>query len=264
MEKITVDEMKQIELEIMDEFDRICRQEGIDYFIGYGTLLGAVRHGGFIPWDDDMDVLMLRGDYERFVSGFDRWRKGERFDLVNYRDEHSIYPFTKMVDVTTVVYENFVAKDIASGVWIDIFPLDDVDPADNAVFKRHARLELTRNFIVADPSVGSSLPIKLAKRIVCPFASKLDPAVYAAKVDENAKNAFGEGSSEVVADVVGEGKPRLRFPKTLFKPMEMQFEGRSYLAPEGFEQFLEIQYGDWKTPPAETDREIHVFEAYRL
>ena len=63
MEKISVDEMKLIELEIMDEIDRVCRERRITYFLGYGSCLGAVRHGGFIPWDDDMDVVMMREDY---------------------------------------------------------------------------------------------------------------------------------------------------------------------------------------------------------
>ena len=60
MERLTIDDMKEIQLELMDELDRVCREQGITYFLAYGSLLGAVRHGGFIPWDDDMDVVMLR------------------------------------------------------------------------------------------------------------------------------------------------------------------------------------------------------------
>mgnify|MGYP000811964522 CR=1 FL=1 len=59
MEPLTVDDVKLIELEIMDEIDRVCNEHGVQYFLGYGTLLGAVRHGGFIPWDDDMDIVCL-------------------------------------------------------------------------------------------------------------------------------------------------------------------------------------------------------------
>ncbi|MEG0758266.1 MAG: LicD family protein, partial [Raoultibacter sp.] len=70
MQKISIDEMKQIELEIMDEFDRICREHGFSYCLGYGSCLGAIRHKGFIPWDDDMDVVMPRADYERFIKEF--------------------------------------------------------------------------------------------------------------------------------------------------------------------------------------------------
>ena len=62
MERLTIDDMKAIQLELMDELDRVCREQDIRYFLGYGSLLGAVRHGGFIPWDDDMDVVMLRSE----------------------------------------------------------------------------------------------------------------------------------------------------------------------------------------------------------
>lgn len=264
MQRLTVEEMKQIELELMDEFDRICREQGITYFLGYGTLLGAVRHGGFIPWDDDMDVLMMRSEYERFVAGFEEWKSNERFSLAWYRDGESIYPFAKLIDNNTLVYENFSRKEQASGVWVDLFPLDNVDVCNLQPFKRGQRLELKRNFIVADPSVGSSFFIKLVKRIVCPFARHFNVVKCARAIDENAMQACGGKQTDVVADIVGEGKVNLLFPKQLFEPIEMNFEGRSYLAPSGFEEFMTIQYGNWRKPPAESDRDIHVCEAYRL
>ena len=68
MEPLTVDDVKLIELEIMDEIDRVCNEHGVQYFLGYGTLLGAVRHGGFIPWDDDMDIVMMRDQYELLMA----------------------------------------------------------------------------------------------------------------------------------------------------------------------------------------------------
>lgn len=263
MQRLTIDEMKQVELDLMDEFDRICREQSITYFLGYGSLLGAVRHGGFIPWDDDMDVVMFRSEYERFIEGFNEWKSDDRFALSFCRDGESIYPFVKLVDTTTRVYENFVDKDIATGVWIDLFPLEEVDPTDNGVFRRNARIGLLRSFIVADPAVGSSGLVRLVKRIVCPFVAKLDASAYARKLDENARCSRAS-SSDFVADVIGEGKPHFRFRKELFDPIEMNFENRKYFAPRGYEEILKIQYGDWQTPLPKQAREVHVFEAYRL
>ena len=130
MERLTIDDMKEIQLELMDELDRVCREQGITYFLAYGSLLGAVRHGGFIPWDDDMDVVMLRADYERLIAGFDEWKSSDRFSLAWYRDGKSIYSFVKLVDTTTRVLENFVDKKTSTGVWVDIFPLEDLKPGD--------------------------------------------------------------------------------------------------------------------------------------
>ena len=98
MERLTIDDMKSIELEIADEIDRMCREHGVGYFLAYGSLLGAARHGGFIPWDDDMDIAMLRADYERFAAHFREWRSSERFDILDCRRGKSIFPFLKVVD----------------------------------------------------------------------------------------------------------------------------------------------------------------------
>lgn len=128
MEPLTVDDVKLIELEIMDEIDRVCNEHGVQYFLGYGTLLGAVRHGGFIPWDDDMDIVMMRDQYELLMSHFNEWRTTDRFKLVSYRDGSSIYQFAKIVDTTTVFYEKFVGKDPLRGFGSMLFPWKTMTP----------------------------------------------------------------------------------------------------------------------------------------
>lgn len=270
MERLTIDDMKSIELEIMDEIDRVCRDHGLGYCLAYGSLLGAMRHGGFIPWDDDMDVTMMRADYERFARNFRSWRSSERFDVLDCRQDQSIFPFLKVVDTTTRVQENFTAKGIQNGVWVDVFPLDAVPHDPRRLFSRRNRLDLLRNFIVADPTVGSSAIARLAKRIVCPFVSRLDASEYARRIDEIGRKAdidarASASSNELmVADIVAEGTLGRIFEEGLFDPMEVAFEDRRYFAPSGYERLLELQYGDWRTPPAEDDRAVHTCEAYRL
>ena len=256
--------LKLVELQILKDIDRVCREQGITYFLDSGTLLGAVRHQGFIPWDDDMDVVMLRADYERLIAGFDEWKSSDRFSLAWYRDGKSIYSFVKLVDTTTRVLENFVDKKTSTGVWVDIFPLEDLKPGDRRPYRKNALLSLVRGFIVADPSVGSSAFVKLVKRIVCPFARRLDALKYARAIDENARDANRGERSDVVADIVGTENKIVEFPRSLFDPVEMPFEDRVFLAPAGYERFLELQYGDWRAIPGDDDREIHTFEAYRL
>ena len=263
VERITIDDMKRIELEIMDEIDRICRAEGLSYVLGYGSCLGAMRHKGFIPWDDDMDLLMPRADYERLIEGFDRFKAVDRYQLATYRDRSGIYPFVKVVDSSTKVFENFAAKQYSTGVWVDIFPLDDVaDPKDEA-FARGTRLSLVRSLIVADPSVGSTPFVKFVKRVTHPVFSRMDPYEAARKIDENAHYAF-EGETDRCCDIVGEETPGKLLPKAWFEPVEVDFEDRRYLAPKYFDEYLTTVYGDWRTPPAPDDRDVHVHEAYRL
>ena len=177
MDRLTIDEMKGIELELMDELDRICKEHGISYYLGYGSLLGAVRHGGFIPWDDDMDVIMLRVDYERLMEGFSEWCSVDRYKLISYRDGESIFPFAKIVDTSTKVFENYTDKRYTNGVWVDIFPLDYVDPSDKEAlrrsFSRNKRLNLVRSLAVADSNVGSTPLIKLIKKVRMPDRTKI-------------------------------------------------------------------------------------------
>ncbi len=302
MEQLTIDDIKAIELEIMDEIDRVCAERGLQYFLGYGSLLGAVRHGGFIPWDDDIDILMMRADYEQLMAHFNEWRKSERFKLVSYRDESSIYQIAKVVDTTTVMYENFVGKKAATGVWVDIFPLENFDPTKSSLIKTRDRVGLLRSFVVTDPASGSNAFVKLVKRIVCPFVAHKNPYELAKRLDDIAlemnggasgapalasaasgapEAAAGAGNaaaaasgaatpasdgsdSDRVIDMLGWASEAKAQRKCLFEPVRMAFEDRRYWAPAGYEEYLSVEYGDWRTPPAENNRPIHTMEAYRL
>lgn len=261
MERLSLEDLKRIELELMDELDRICREQGIQYFLAYGSLLGAVRHGGFIPWDDDMDVCMMRSDYERLLEVFDVCKSSERFSLSMCRDGSSIYPFAKIVDNDTVVRERFVEKGRNTGVWVDIFPLERVALGNSRGFRKNQLLFLKRGFAITDSSVGATPFVRLVKKVVCPFFRSVDPVKCAVSIDENAR-AMNVEDSDVFVDVIGSGDPACAFPEGLFEPMEMDFEGRRYFAPKGYEEFLTIQYGDWRTPPPESEREVHMVEAY--
>jgi len=265
MERLTVDDMKFIELEIMDEIDRVCQAHGVPYFLGYGSLLGAVRHGGFIPWDDDMDIVMMRDQYELLMGHFNEWRTTERFKLVSYRDKSSIYQFAKIVDTSTVVYESFVGKKASTGVWVDIFPLDHYGDKSSPLLRKHQRIGLMRSFAVTDPATGSNAFIKFIKRMVCPFVKNKDAYELARKLDSIAMQINAENTqAQCVLDVLDGSKPTQAYPIASFEPIRMKFENRVYSAPSGYEDILTLQYGDWRTPPAESARLVHVMEAYRL
>ena len=275
MRELTVDEMKAIELEIACEIDRVCRACGIGYFLGYGSMLGAVRHGGFIPWDDDMDVVMMRDDYERFFEAFPREAGDGRFRIASYRDGTAPNAFLKVVDATTKVEERYSEDRYGSGVWVDIFPYDAVSPSDDAAFRRASRAAALRYLIVTDPATGATPAVRLAKRVVCPALKRLDPFAAARRIDEIARAsdeaekarraAAGDAAGEpVVADLVSDADLRGRYPARLFEPVEAEFEGRRFFIPSGYDEILTKKYGDWRTPPPTSQRETHACRAYRL
>ena len=123
----SLQEHKQALLVILEEFDRVCKMIGVSYMLFAGSMLGAVRHRGFIPWDDDIDVIMLRKDYERLLSEADRFLDKEKFYLQGEFSEHWPMFFSKMRLNGTVCTEKYRPKDreAHSGIYIDIFPCDD-------------------------------------------------------------------------------------------------------------------------------------------
>lgn len=114
-----------VELEMLEMLDAVCKKYGITYWAGYGTLLGAVRHQGFVPWDDDIDLVMLRDDYERFQSIAPQEFRDPYFFQNSYTDR-IVWPFSKIRDSRTTGIEFKDLRDVNQGIFIDIFPLDTV------------------------------------------------------------------------------------------------------------------------------------------
>lgn len=264
MKRLTNLDMKQIELEIMDEIDRVCRENGIKYVLGYGSCLGAVRHGGFIPWDDDLDVVMLREEYEKFVSAFEESKTVDRFSLVSYRDGTAPCAYSKVIDATTCVEEYYLDGGYRSGVWVDLFPFDEVPSSGGRFLAFRCRLYGNLRYLAAtDASNGSNSLIRLAKRVICPFLKKMGPYGFAHKLDECASGASGSKSGKV-ADYIADANFKKVYREELLEPIEGEFEGHNFFIPRGYEEVLTIMYGDWKTPLPEVKRESHIRYAYRL
>lgn len=125
MRRLNLEELHTIQIGILNAFDKFCRQNNIDYSIGAGTMLGAVRHGGFIPWDDDVDIFMKRNQYNKFINLIQYknfYFSDHMYAKVPGQENHR-YPFIKIVDDRTLVYEKNTIKE-ETGVWADIFPID--------------------------------------------------------------------------------------------------------------------------------------------
>lgn len=129
MKELTLREIQLLSLEILKEVHAFCEAEGLRYSMAYGSLIGTVRHKGFVPWDDDIDIVMPRPDYERFLRGF----RSERFK-VSVPGVDSYQPIARVYDTRdTVAYSKYPAKSgERAGLWIDLYPLDNVsdDPAE--------------------------------------------------------------------------------------------------------------------------------------
>ena len=102
MQKIEIDELKKIQLQILDDVVAFCDKEDLTYFLAYGTLIGAIRHNGYIPWDDDIDLVMPRDDYDYFLRHYNESTK--RYKVLDYEvDPKYLYPFGKVIDTETLL-----------------------------------------------------------------------------------------------------------------------------------------------------------------
>jgi lipopolysaccharide cholinephosphotransferase len=270
MRKLSMDEVKQRELEILLAFDGLAKEHGIRYSLAYGTLLGAVRHRGFIPWDDDIDIVVPRPDYEQLLGLI---RSGEldggKFEFVGYELGNFPMPFTKMVDPTIHVHDIATKVSIPLSLWIDIFPLDGVPGDDGAWAEECSRAQTCKNLIKVGNyrflGAGKGLGKRIAKMIAMPFVMLFRMNDKAEKdVIGLAKSEPLYEDAEFVADVVwgpyGTGE---RFDKSLLDSLaSVEFEGHQLPALAGWDAYLTGIYGDYmQLPPAEK-RVAHGVEAW--
>lgn len=138
MKELTLRELQEYSLKVLVHVHEFCVAHHIDYTLAYGTLIGAVRHKGFIPWDDDVDIIMTRDNFERFVN---EYQSDDDFKLVSPYDHNSYIAFARVCDMKeTLVVTHQPWSAYQTGVWIDIFPMDNIDDDYLKHLARHKKL----------------------------------------------------------------------------------------------------------------------------
>lgn len=264
MKEIFLEELKSIQVEILDKVDEYCKKTGIKYFLSSGTLIGAVRHKGYIPWDDDIDVYMPRKDYEGFISDFNNYNSNYRvLSLKNIPNYPNAY--AKVERVGTLLLEK-VDYPFIMGINIDIFPVDGV-PDNIEVRKTYMnktvrlyqkmvlknvsinfrRRGLLKNFILA---LGKVL---LLNKSLSDLASELD-----SMIDKNCDN------TQYVCNLVSNNEFGKEYPRSVIEEdVDVEFESKMFKTMCGWDTYLRVNYGDYmKLPPKEKRISHHSFEAY--
>lgn len=266
MKELTLSELKAIELNILKVFDAFCKEHGIRYFLAYGTLLGAIRYGGFIPWDDDVDVLVPREDYEKLITLF---KDSDRYRLFAFeKDSRYTFPFAKLCDMTTLKDEFGYSNEIELGVDIDIFPLDAFDSHLKKA-KKEVRI-IRRNMMFLGFSklkkVESANPIKyLAKAFIVAFSKTVGSHYFVRKIQKISYKKEQKGEKYIGCKVWCVYGDRGIIPADAFaSSVSVTFEDMTVPAPAGYDTYLTCLYGDYlPEPPKEKQKTHHVFRAYR-
>ena len=267
VEQMSTEEVKAVQLSILVDVASFCQENGIRYFLAGGTLLGAIRHKGFIPWDDDIDILMPRPDYERFLRSFNNnTRKTAPLKVSAYEiDSSYIYPFAKVCNTNTHLEEHTLYS-YPLGVHIDVFPIDGLpdDVRDsNRLFGKVKFLKHLYGLKVMKPRRGRSFHKEIIRAVGQLFLYLVSTKQLVANITELSKTYCYETSNHAGCVAWGYGK-RERLKKAVFaEAIDVIFEGHTFRAPVGYDEYLVALYGDYmQLPPVEKRQSHHMFRAY--
>lgn len=269
MQKIDISEMKKIEVDILDVIFNICNKNHIKLYLGGGTLLGAIRHNGFIPWDDDIDVMMLRDDYNKLLSLFND-KVIDNVKILTYDNTSDYYyPFAKAVNVNTFMDEKIMKSISSMGVYVDIFPVDKIPNNENTIkkiFLKRKFYQKILNFLSTKDviSLSENKIKKFLKMIILPFTKIISTNFIAKKLDTLLIKYNNKELSNVTC-ISGVYMEKEIMPKEyIADSVEVQFEGKKYFAPIGYDSYLTKHYGKnyMQIPPKEKQISNHDNVAY--
>lgn len=248
--------IKQLELEICKEIRAICDRNDIQYSIAFGTLLGAIRHGGFIPWDDDIDIAMLRSEYDKFLNCADK-ELDERFEIVNYEHNDNVgEPFTKIILKDTIMLERFAEfANAPCGVFVDIIPYNAAP--DNWIKKtihRFLNYELRKRILISSNYNFQKTGLKkLIYGLLKAISHNKKSLVK--QYRKNEKRYNNSDTQEVVALGGNYGYIKDTIPKEwLMEYKKVIFEDEEFSAFAKTDEFLRHYYGDYMKLPPENMR----------
>jgi len=257
-------EIKQIELQILKYVSSVCDKLGLRYYLAYGTLIGAIRHQGFIPWDDDIDIVMPRNDYNQLLSYFKNEDVTSNYKCLIPLEEGYFYEFAKVIDKTTS-YNDPRTSARESGIWIDIFPMDGLDIRDK--FTHYTLLLLNRcrvasvNRQLPNKNVGIVLPFIYIFWKICRWIGYEFFLRNSIKVSQKYK--YDE--SEYVGYASSYPAHNKYLKKEWFNNyVYVDFENHKFKAPAGYNDYLISQYGDYMEIPPLDKRVSHNVVAYRV
>ena len=270
-EEVTTEEIHRVQLSLLKRIADICEEEGLTYFLYWGTLIGAVRHSGFIPWDDDADIAMLRPDYEKLIA-YLAAHEGELAPcrLMHYStNKNYLYPIARFCDTRYHLVSEREPVEYGLGIFVDIYPFDGWTNEEGAVpefFAPRARMLKAFHYSLAEhfPRFGGpkwKLPFRW---LFYRYARLVGLNRILRRIDRGAQK-YAVDDYRFVGNLNWAEDEREGTEKANLVPVRHRFEDSEFTIPAGYDRILQGYYGDYMQYPPEEERVgRHLYKAYRI
>lgn len=259
-------EIQKIELDCLKAIDGVCKKIGINFFLIGGSALGAVRHDGFIPWDDDIDIAMVRSDYEKFLKEAPHLLPSQYHLQTPYTDQQNPYFYSKVrIDGTLFMEYSNRNLNIHQGIYVDVFPYDNVPDEEELNKEQFDNVQnLIRKFTfrqipdVTTHPVGIKQHLRAMVRRIIHWGYKLTSYESLVKLLDAEFTKYNSSETRAMACLnFPKRKCEYALKEDLFPLVKHQFEDTEFLIPGNWDAYLTNHYGDWRKLPPENMRYGH-------
>lgn len=268
METLSIKEIQQYQLELMTLVDNVCRKNNIHYYLISGSCLGAIRHKGFIPWDDDIDIGMFREDYEHFLRIFNSSFDQKKYFLQNEKTEKLFIPSLSRICILGTKLEMpwIEHLKINKSIFMDIFPLDNVPDKEKDRKKQYQQLKFINKLLTYKIYTLSGNKYKDILKHIISSILKLIPLNYLKIKRENIITKFSKEKTMCVCSMGSKyGYKKHIMPRTVYgEAIELDFENHKFFFPQNYKYHLQHLFGDnyMNIPP--TNKRDKMTKAYRI
>lgn len=245
--------IREYQMMIMDDIHQFCENNQLTYFLSSGTLLGAVRHGGYIPWDDDIDIHMPRESYDIFLTTYPR--SNSRYTLVDRKNDKGFsHTYAKVIDNKTYVIEE-PRTDYETGLWVDVFPVDGI-PDNKFLRKSISFIRRICTNVVSHKTKMKDRRLSISSLYAClPLSANMAISFYSSILRLFSNSQFVCNLSDGGPKSLDHCFPR----KCISSAVDIKFEDRIYKTMIGYETYLEKSYGNYMELPPEDKRVAHQY-----